>query len=279
MRDCLPTPGDGALPLPAGLDASLLDFLPRTVEELSAAVVPPGHPQLATPTRDPRVSEWVERGVGRQCGLHLRHRFAPRLSPAGSGSSFLCLLLYPPARPACQGVLDFKGGETAALERLHYYLWGSDLVATYFDTRNGMLGGWVRWKSGAYREGDWQRETARCRPGWQCRQCAVVCAPLRSAPPRLTPPCPYPLPHCPQPPTAPFRWRLLDQVCALAGARVPVAAGGVPRAQAVRAAAHRQQEHLLGAVRAVGARLLALLRAQAGQQGLFGGRRQRPGEA
>lgn len=32
------------------------------------------------------------------------------------------------------------GGEDAALERLRYYLWDSDLVSSYFDTRNGMLG-------------------------------------------------------------------------------------------------------------------------------------------
>lgn len=40
-----------------------------------------------------------------------------------------------------QGVLSFQGGESAALARLRYYLWDSDLVSTYFDTRNGMLGG------------------------------------------------------------------------------------------------------------------------------------------
>lgn len=34
-----------------------------------------------------------------------------------------------------------QGGEAAALARLKYYLWDSDLLATYFDTRNGMLGG------------------------------------------------------------------------------------------------------------------------------------------
>ncbi|GLC48551.1 hypothetical protein PLESTB_000110200 [Pleodorina starrii] len=56
-------------------------------------------------------------------------------------------LPYPPAaRPAPptkhpKAVLDFKGGETAALARLQYYLWDSDLISTYFDTRNGMLGG------------------------------------------------------------------------------------------------------------------------------------------
>ncbi len=40
-----------------------------------------------------------------------------------------------------RSVLDFKGGETAALERLHHYLWESEALATYKETRNQMLGG------------------------------------------------------------------------------------------------------------------------------------------
>nr|QDZ38467.1 cryptochrome DASH [Chlamydomonas sp. ICE-L] len=55
-------------------------------------------------------------------------------------------LPWPEAAPAPpvkhpKSALDFKGGETAALARLKYYLWDTDLLATYFDTRNGMLGG------------------------------------------------------------------------------------------------------------------------------------------
>ncbi|KAJ9525284.1 hypothetical protein QJQ45_020815, partial [Haematococcus lacustris] len=46
----------------------------------------------------------------------------------------------PPAKDR-RAVLDYRGGETVALARLKYYLWDSDLLATYFDTRNGMLGG------------------------------------------------------------------------------------------------------------------------------------------
>lgn len=47
-------------------------------------------------------------------------------------------------------MLEFKGGETAALQRLQYYLFDSHLIATYFDSRNGMLGGdystkWAPW--------------------------------------------------------------------------------------------------------------------------------------
>lgn len=46
----------------------------------------------------------------------------------------------PPPEDA-RSVLKFQGGETAALARVAYYLWESDKVATYFDSRNGMLGG------------------------------------------------------------------------------------------------------------------------------------------
>ena len=34
----------------------------------------------------------------------------------------------------------FAGGEGAALARLKHYLWDSDSLGTYFETRNGMLG-------------------------------------------------------------------------------------------------------------------------------------------
>ncbi len=40
-----------------------------------------------------------------------------------------------------RGVLTFKGGETAALERLHYYFWESKKVKTYKETRNELVGG------------------------------------------------------------------------------------------------------------------------------------------
>ena len=40
-----------------------------------------------------------------------------------------------------QSVLQWKGGETEALSRLHYYFWESKLLSNYKQTRNGMLGG------------------------------------------------------------------------------------------------------------------------------------------
>ncbi len=39
-----------------------------------------------------------------------------------------------------RGVLEFRGGETEALSRLHYYFWDTDCLASYKETRNGMLG-------------------------------------------------------------------------------------------------------------------------------------------
>ena len=38
-------------------------------------------------------------------------------------------------------MLQWKGGETEALARLHYYFWESKLLSNYKQTRNGMLGG------------------------------------------------------------------------------------------------------------------------------------------
>ncbi len=39
-----------------------------------------------------------------------------------------------------KSVLPFEGGETAALEHLGHYFWGTDLIKTYKETRNGLLG-------------------------------------------------------------------------------------------------------------------------------------------
>lgn len=47
---------------------------------------------------------------------------------------------YEPIQPDSRAVLAFKGGETEALRRLRYYFWDKDLVATYKETRNGLVG-------------------------------------------------------------------------------------------------------------------------------------------
>jgi deoxyribodipyrimidine photo-lyase len=40
-----------------------------------------------------------------------------------------------------RAVLDFKGGESVGLERLQYYIWDEELLKTYKETRNGLVGG------------------------------------------------------------------------------------------------------------------------------------------
>ncbi len=40
-----------------------------------------------------------------------------------------------------RAVLDFKGGESAGLARLEEYLWATNLISTYKETRNGLIGG------------------------------------------------------------------------------------------------------------------------------------------
>lgn len=47
---------------------------------------------------------------------------------------------YEPFEPDTRAVLPFAGGETEGLRRLRHYLWESNAIATYKDTRNGLMG-------------------------------------------------------------------------------------------------------------------------------------------
>ncbi len=76
------------------------------------------YPPFPTPTQLPPLPEGVESGE------------LPSLGGLG--------IEPPKADP--RGVLGFKGGETAGLARLQHYLWDSDCLSRYKETRNGMLG-------------------------------------------------------------------------------------------------------------------------------------------
>jgi len=106
VRRPLPTPGPSSLPLPPELMSSndKIDVgkVPGSVEELNAILTNQGEPVIESPPPDNNSNQ--------------------------NG-------------PDPRGVLLFKGGETEALKRLKYYLWDSDLLSTYFETRNGMIGG------------------------------------------------------------------------------------------------------------------------------------------
>lgn len=45
-----------------------------------------------------------------------------------------------PFKCDCRATLDFKGGETKALSRLHHYFFESKAISRYKETRNGMVG-------------------------------------------------------------------------------------------------------------------------------------------
>ncbi len=47
---------------------------------------------------------------------------------------------HAPFEPDPRAALPFKGGETEGLRRLRHYFWEKDLVATYKETRNGLIG-------------------------------------------------------------------------------------------------------------------------------------------
>ena len=45
-----------------------------------------------------------------------------------------------PIKPDKRAAYNLKGGETAAIKRLHHYLYGTKALSTYKDTRNGLIG-------------------------------------------------------------------------------------------------------------------------------------------
>jgi len=69
----------------------------------------------------------------------MRVRLVPDVSPGDIPS--LASFGFPAGlAPDIRAAVAFHGGETMALSRLERYLWERDLIKTYKDTRNGMLG-------------------------------------------------------------------------------------------------------------------------------------------
>eukprot|EP01100_Stratorugosa_tubuloviscum_P009664 TRINITY_DN4053_c0_g1_i1.p1 TRINITY_DN4053_c0_g1~~TRINITY_DN4053_c0_g1_i1.p1 ORF type:complete len:570 (+),score=252.65 TRINITY_DN4053_c0_g1_i1:396-2105(+) len=88
----------------------------------------------------PEIPNWLERG-----------RLPDPVQDLGLPPHFAGLHLVDPEDPNNninrithidqRAVLQFKGGETEAIKRLRYYLWESDLLRVYKETRNGLVGG------------------------------------------------------------------------------------------------------------------------------------------
>ncbi|WP_154856765.1 DASH family cryptochrome [Cyclobacterium xiamenense] len=66
--------------------------------------------------------------------------FAPFPENSSEGFPDLEGLGYAPAVLESAGDMIFRGGATAARERIHHYLWETDALADYKNTRNGLLG-------------------------------------------------------------------------------------------------------------------------------------------
>lgn len=83
--------------------------------------------------------------VSRKTVCHFRrHRIlSPSLWATPPLKNF-ALLFHPSQLLDERSVLPFKGGETAGRARVDFYLWKSNLVATYKDTRNGLVGGMLQ---------------------------------------------------------------------------------------------------------------------------------------
>lgn len=80
--------------------------------------ITPVRTPLPTPTAMPPLSAEIDWGV------------MPRLQDFG----------HEPFTPDQRAAHSFKGGETEGLRRLRYYLWESNAIATYKETRNGLIG-------------------------------------------------------------------------------------------------------------------------------------------
>ena len=114
VRDALPPPARGSLPLPAaGMPAAASFLHMPTLYDLGFG-------------SDPAVAN---HGSG----------------PAASGQGSAAAAAAAPEQDA-RGVFGdtaergFRGGETQALARLQHYVWGTDALRTYFETRNGLVG-------------------------------------------------------------------------------------------------------------------------------------------
>lgn len=113
VRDPLPPPSKGALPLPA------------------AGIEPGSSPSAATAASDSAAA-----AGGAACTIAPEaFAFEPTLDHLPFATVEEHALAKLETHP--QSVLPFVGGESAALARVEYYVWESERIATYFETRNG----------------------------------------------------------------------------------------------------------------------------------------------
>ncbi|QJW88332.1 DASH family cryptochrome [Spirosoma taeanense] len=87
----------------------------------------------SSPVREPIPAPGQVRLAGAATGETIPPGEMPTLATFGFSPEAL-------QHPDSRGVVRFTGGETVALARLNQYIWGKELIRTYKETRNGMLG-------------------------------------------------------------------------------------------------------------------------------------------
>ncbi|MEL6655099.1 MAG: DASH family cryptochrome [Bacteroidota bacterium] len=99
-------------------------------------------PVTHTPDIFTQFRKEVERFVPVREPLDTPNRIAPFTSDIAPGLiPTLADFGHDEVVPDSRAALNFVGGETAALERLRYYLWETDHIKQYKETRNGLIGG------------------------------------------------------------------------------------------------------------------------------------------
>jgi deoxyribodipyrimidine photo-lyase len=101
------------LPFPVNQTPDVFTFFRKETERITIV-----RPPLPAPTAVPRLEQKLEAGE------------IPTLTGLG----------YTEFQVDKRAAIDFKGGETEGLKRLKYYLWDSNLIQTYEETRNGLVG-------------------------------------------------------------------------------------------------------------------------------------------
>jgi hypothetical protein len=133
VRQELPLPAVGSLPLPkGGLPAIASAFQlhsPAAVEELAASVA-----SLSITPAEP-CGKVLQTQSSRHCLSRMLMHLGVSSVDGGALPKSTVLTLHF-ASPA-QALLRCEGGEEMGLDRLQQYIWESDAVAHYAETRNG----------------------------------------------------------------------------------------------------------------------------------------------
>ena len=100
------------------------------------------HCKIGTPLDAPSNDDGLKlphniHGILKDIGCSLDYTYTPTLADLGYNKEDIESICVDPRSAMPK---DYRGGETFAISRVKEYIWDKDLIQTYFDTRNGMIG-------------------------------------------------------------------------------------------------------------------------------------------